>query len=146
MSRFANYDANAVTLVLCGIPITDMRAPKGFLKLSKAADEYGTSEGTDGGVIRWHVGSRLCDGEVTLLDGSLHNQQLSALLAVDTLSTNGAGVSILLAKDNNGATLVASDKCWISKRPETAKGRESGERTWKFQFVANNAQFIDGGN
>jgi len=144
--RFTNYDSNAVTLIACAIPVTDGRATKGFVKIKKPADEYGTSEGCDGSVTRWHVGSRLVEMEVTLMDASLHNQQFSALLAVDTLSTNGAGVGIMLLKDNSGATLYTSDRCWISKRPETAKGRESGERTWTFQFVANNAQMIDGGN
>src|ERR1039457_7434105 len=92
MSRFTNYDANAVSLICLAIPVNDMRAPKGFVKITWPSDLFGETEGGDGGVARYAIGSKLGVAEVTILDASKHNQQFSALVGLDVTSQNGSGV------------------------------------------------------
>ena len=142
---FKNYDSNAVDLILCAIPITDGRA-ENFVKITAAEDAFGTESGCDGEVTRYATHNEVYEAEVTLKGSSSHNEQLAALHALDRMSAGGAGVGIFLLKDRNGATLFASDKCWIKKPADYETGKQRGDVTWPVTFVAKPLGIIPGGN
>lgn len=139
------HDLGAVTGVIVGIPVTEGRG-KVFAKISKEEDDFGTTVGADGTVVRWKVNNPLWNLEITLLNASKHQQQFSAIRIADLRSTSGAGLGVLLLEDTNGATLVSSPHCWIKKPADREIGQESGESTWEFQFEEVPGAVILGGN
>ncbi|MCK9604727.1 MAG: DUF3277 family protein [Candidatus Omnitrophica bacterium] len=145
MGDYKNYDSNAVDLVICAVPITDGRA-ENFVKITATEDAFGTEVSADGEVTRFATHNDVADVEVTLKRSSKHNQQLAAIFAADRLSTAGAGVGVLLVKDRNGASVFASDKCWIKKLPDWQSGKAVGDVTWQLQCVIKPLGAIPGGN
>ena len=81
-----------------------------------------------------------------LLRSNPGNQQLAALLAEDRISTAGAGVGVFLLKDENGATLHAGDKCWLTAAAPQEFGKNKSDVTWKFAVVMKPFATIVGGN
>ncbi len=145
MPRLANYDSEAVVLVVCAIPILDGKAEE-FVTVEKDDDSYGEEQGADAAVCRYATHGSLYTVTVKLKGWSQENQKLMALHALDTNTTNGSGIGIFLLKDNNGATLMGSDKCWIKKPPQGGFGKTRPDCEWVFKVVANTGSMILGGN
>lgn len=145
MSKFKNYSSRAVDLVLVGIPITDGKGDP-FVKVAPRGDAYEDDIGVDGEVCRYETNECRYDVEVTLKGFSNHNEQLAAILAVDRVSTGGAGVGVFLLKDNNGATLYAGDKCWLTAAAPQEFGKGKPDVTWKLTVVMKPYAVIPGGN
>lgn len=145
MAGYKEYDSSNVTLVLCALPITDGKADP-FVKLTPRGPAFEDDISVDGEVSRYATHERRIDGEVTLKRSSSHNQQLAALHAADRESSGGAGVGVFLLKDNNGATIYAGDKCWITSLPDYEMGKGISDVTWKFTAVINPIGAIPGGN
>ncbi|MFA4972196.1 MAG: phage protein [bacterium] len=145
-NRFANYDSEAVDLVVVGIPITDGKADT-FVTITAREKSFEAVAACDGLVTRYATHNRLYDVAVTLKRSSSHNSFLAALHAVDRNSAGGAGVGVFLLKDRNGSTVIAGDKCWIEKIPDNYSfGKDVGDVTWNFCVVATHAAVLPGGN
>lgn len=145
-NRFANYDVNAVDIVLCNIPILEGRVKGSFLKISPDNANWGTVQDCSGLVSRYRTNNRLYTIELTLHQTSVHHAQLSAAFAADHLATNGAGVGNGLVKDNNGASLYTFPQVWVEKQPDFELGEEVKEFTWVFKGVSDPQLTITGGN
>jgi hypothetical protein len=146
MSETKVYNAKQVTIVLADIPITSGLGDGDFLTIAPEGDAFGDTAGADGEVCRWATNETRYNVELTLMNSSKHQQQLSALHAADTNTPGGSGIGAMFVKDNNGASVLAAPKCWIKKAPDRTFGREIGESTWIFRAVANPATMIQGGN
>ena len=145
--RLVNYDSRKVSLVLAGLNIEDGRAAGSFVKVSPNGATFEVVAGADGHIARYYVaGSMLRKFEVTLLATSKHNQQLSILHALDVNSRNGSGIGPFLLKDNNGTTLIATDKCFITQAPDLEFGEEVKELTWQGYLIVPHDAAIIGGN
>jgi hypothetical protein len=145
MSGFKVYDSRAVSLVLIGLPITDGLGDP-FIKVTPRGDAFEDDSGVDGEVCRYPTNECRYDVELTLKGYSSHNQQLAALLAEDRISTAGAGVGVFLLKDENGATLHAGDKCWLTAAAPQEFGKNKPDVTWKLTVVMKPFATIVGGN
>ena len=143
--RLAVYDSDAVSLNTCGIPVTDGRAEK-FVTVDKEGDSFGTEQGADAAVCRYATHGSLYIVTVALKGFSNVNQKYAALHALDCNSLNGAGIGIFLLKDNNGATLMGSDKMWITRPPAAGFGKTREDVEWVFHVVAPQGTMIVGGN
>ena len=144
MAEFAIHEAEAIQVVLVGVSIEEGRAPDGFLSITKDEDAYGTVVGANGEVIRYGTHNHLYTIECTLLPSSKHNDELSVIHAADTLSSTGAGVGVLLVKDDNGTDLCASSACWITKQPDLSFAVEPQNRVWQLKCVAHPSQMHTG--
>jgi hypothetical protein len=138
------YDSNAVDVIICAIPIVDGRAEE-FIRVTPEGPAYEDVIGADGHVARYATHERRYTVEVTLLNTSEEHAKLMALHILDTNSKNGAGVGVFLLKDNNGSTLLAGSKCWITKAPDMTKGKAVGEMTWTVRVVADTSTMFMGG-
>lgn len=145
MPGYKEYDSDNVTLVVCAIPVVSGKADP-FIKLTPRGPAFEDEISIDGEVTRYHTHEGRIDGEVTLKRSSDHNQQFAALHAADRESSGGAGVGVFLLKDNNGATIFAGDKCWITSLPDWEMGKGVSDVTWKFVAVINPIGAIPGGN
>lgn len=143
--RLGVYSSNAVSIVICAIPILDGRADE-FITVEQDEESFGTEVSPDGAVLRFDTGSTLYTVTLRLKGYSQENIKLAALHALDTNSLNGSGIGAFLLKDNNGSTLMGSDKCWIHKPPAKGFGKTVAECEWVIKVVANPAQMLTGGN
>lgn len=143
---FKNFDSQAVDVVVNNIPITDGKPQGTFLSVSADQPQWGVTQSLDAHVVRWRQQNRLWTVELTLLQTSRHNQELSVMFAADYNATNGAGVGTFLVLDNNGATKLAAAHCWIEQPPDWAYAAEVQEVTWTFKVVADPHTMIFGGN
>jgi hypothetical protein len=143
--RLGVYSSKAVVLVICAIPIKDGLADE-FVTVDADQESYQTEVSTDGAAMRYPTGNTLYTVTVRLKGFSQENIKLSALHALDTNSENGAGIGAFLLKDNNGTTLMGSDKCWIQKPPAKGFGKTLADCEWQIKVVATPAQMLVGGN
>ena len=138
------YDSRAVSVAFGALLLTENRADP-FCAITPP-QRFDAEQSVDGQLMRFFTGDNLATVELTFKGSSKHNQELSAIHALDAAATNGAGVGALLIKDNNGATLIASDKAWIAKAPDVEFGQTRGDQTWLLQCELPAPQAIVGGN
>lgn len=143
--RLGVYDARNVVLIAAAIPIKDGLADE-FVTVEADEDAFTEETSPDGAVLRAATGNTLYTVTVKLKGYSEHNAQLSALHALDVNSLNGAGVGLFLLKDNNGSTLMSSNKCWIKKAPPKTFGKTLPDCEWVFKVVGSPTQMLVGGN
>jgi hypothetical protein len=146
MAQFTTYEAEAITVVVANIPITEGKPQGTFLSVAPDEAEFGATQALDGHVARWRRRNSLWTVELTLLQTSSHHQQLSALHAADVGSFGGAGIGSFLVYDTRGATKLVGKQCWIEQSPEAEWGPEVAEWTWTFKVVSGAAAMIFGGN
>ena len=128
------------------ILIDDGRADP-FFQISAQGPAYTVEgPGTDGHVARNATNNNLYTVTITLKGTSQHNQELSALHIVDRQAFNGAGVAPLLIKDVTGATLIATDRAWITQMAEQSLGVNKPDVAWEFTAYIEPGGFILGGN
>ena len=72
--------------------------------------------------------------------------EVGAIHIADRLATNGAGVAPLMCQDDNGSTLIATDRAWIVGMPEQAHGVTKSDVEWIVHAVIAPGGFILGGN
>lgn len=142
----AIYSAQEGSLIVAAKPIDHGLAPGGFLQFAPAA-QFSTSRDVMGNICRARINDPIVPVTLKLWNWSKHNQELSALLAADTLANNGAGIGVFQWLDNQGATLVNSDFCWVNgPPPDWNVGEEAFEVSWPLIIVAPPEFLIFGGN
>ena len=139
------YDSEAVDIIAVTIPITQGRAEE-FLRITPRGPAFEDEQGADTEVTRYATHERRVDISVSLKRSSPHNAQLAAIHAADRESTGGAGIGGFLVKDNNGSTIYACDKAWITSLPDWQFGRAVGDVTWTFTAVMAPLTSLPGGN
>lgn len=146
MARLAVVNSNNAHVSLAGIPITDGRADP-FISVEADEDAFGT-DGTsaDGHGIRFATNNQFYTVTLTLKGSSSHNQVLSGLLILDSNAPGGAGIGTFTYLDDDGATLMTSDKAWIKKLAPKEAGRAPSDVAWEITVYAPSGTMIVGGN
>lgn len=145
MARFAHFNINEVSVIVCSVPLTDGKAPDAYIEF-EFPDDWEEDESADGLVCRSATGLSLVKGKLKLLGASTDNDKLSAVQVLDLNSPGAAGVGRFFYKDNNGSSLISSDRCWIKKRPNFGVGTKRGQITWDFRFLSTPNSVFVGGN
>lgn len=138
------YDADQVTVLVAGVPITSGYADGEFCTVEQETEDFMDVVGTDGEVTRSKTNDRRATITIKLMQSSDGNALLSALNNLDKFGTGGAGIGPLLIKDRQGTSVYSSAKCWISKPPSVTFDRDAKERTWTIR--CSNLIRFDGGN
>lgn len=139
-----NYNPNDVVLIAAGVPVDSGRGDDTFLKLKWMSPRYTTKVGVDGEVVRTKSNDKRLQATVTVLQTSAGNALLQTLHALDTNSSNGAGVGPFMVKDRNGFTLYTGAQCWVAQPPDPDFGKEAGTRDWIIEVA--NCDGFEGGN
>lgn len=129
---FAVYDIAAHDIVIAAIPIKDALVSA---EVAAEADVFSDEIGADGHVVRYATHDPRATCTVVLKGTSKENVKLSALLALDQAAPNGAGVVNFLVRDNNGTTLISTDKAWIRRRPTKTMAAAPGDVSWEIRLV-----------
>lgn len=146
MSRLAIYESKAVSTVFGLLPLGDGRAEE-FFKITPNGPAYVVEgPGADGHVARCGTNNNLYTIEMSFKGTSEEHARLAVLHIADRNADNGAGVAPLFVKDNNGSTIIQTDRCWITQMPEQGLGVTKADVTWTFEAVIEPGGFILGGN
>lgn len=127
-----NYNADEVTVSVCGIPITGGYADGDFLTIEPSEDGFTEVVGTSGEVTRSKTFNRTATITLRLMQTSETNALLGALHETDLAAPNGAGVGAFAVRDTGGFALFTAENCWIKRRPTSNFGREGQAREWVF--------------
>lgn len=143
------YDADQVTVLLGGVPISKGPGASGygdgeFLRIEQLKEDFSWKEGTDGQVTRSKTNTRLCKITLTLMQSSDSNAYLSSLRLLDATGNNGAGVVTFMVRDRQGTSLHTASYCSVNKPPDVSYDREATERAWELMALID--ERVDGGN
>ncbi len=141
-----SFNPKEVTLIVAGILADEGFGEDSFVKVTYNAELWDTKVGADGSVTRVRTNDNTAAVEITLMQTSIVNVRFSALVALDLLGSNGAGVGPFLLKDEGGSTIIESSACWIQKLPDVDLGKSAKERTWKIMLADGVTGSIFGGN
>ena len=135
-----------VTIVIAGINI-EHGTPEGGILTAAPEPQFSALRDVRGNVARSRTNNPIVPFELKLFNWSRHNQELSLLLAGDTLSNAGAGIGVLAVNDNQGATIFAATNCWVTQAPtDWGLSEEAFEVTWNLTAVIPPEFLIFGGN
>lgn len=138
------YDADQVSMVFMGVPISSGFADGEFLRIEQVSEDFTAKVGTDGETTRSKTKNRNAKITLRLMQSSDGNAALSAINNIDILGSNGAGVGPMLVRDRQGTSLYGASKCWIEKPPDVSFDREATEREWTLHCA--DLTRLDGGN
>ena len=128
----AIYDIAAHDIIVGAIPVKDALVSA---TIAAEGDAFADEAGADGSVVRYATHENRATCTIVLKGSSKENAKLSALHALDKAAPNGAGVVPFLVRDNNGTTIIATDKAWIRAMPETARAAAPGDVSWAIRLV-----------
>ena len=129
---FAVYDIAAHDIVIGAIPVKDALVSA---EIAAEAEAFSDEIGADGHVVRYATHDPRATCTIVLKGTSKENVKLSALLGQDQAAPNGAGVVNFLVRDNNGTTLISTDKAWIRRRPTKTIAAAPGDVSWEVRLV-----------
>lgn len=135
------YDVNLVTLVFGGIPIQEF-ADGDAMVAEYDDDDFVTSQGSHGSVMRAKKHNNLVTLTIRLMQGSPSNSYLSSINTADR--TGGTGVRTCQMKDLLGADLLVAPFAWVMKPANMGMATEPGEREWVIKL--SNATMTHGEN
>jgi hypothetical protein len=145
VSRLTIYESKVFDVIFAGFPMSDGRAET-FFRIAPAGPAYiSDGPGADGHITRCGTNNDLYVITLTYKGTSNVHAKLSAIHIADRISANGAGVAPFLAKDANGSTLIATDRCWIVQAPDTEFGVQRGDMAWELNAIIPPAGLILGG-
>lgn len=136
------YDPDLVTFTFAGVTV-DGYATDGMLSVEFSDEAFKVVRGLDGVLSRSKVLGRYATITCKLMQTSRSNAVFTGIHTQDLLSSGGAGVSPVMLKDGNGASIVVSDEAWINGFPNIDYGGEAGPREWKITVAL--PKVIEGG-
>ncbi len=124
------YDSDQIAILFGAIKVESGFADGSFCKISHDEKRFTYVVGTDGSVTRSKTQNRVAKVSLFLMQSSPLNDQLSAMVILDELAPNGAGIAPFGLKDVNGTTLVGCLHAWIEGFPEMEYDRSAKQREW----------------
>jgi hypothetical protein len=135
------YDPKQVTVIVGG-KIMSGFADGTFVKISRNEQAFNLKVGVDGEGTRAKSNNKSGKVEITLMNSSSSNDDLSGFAAADELSNTG--VVPMLVKDASGSTICTAGTSWVQKYPDTEFTKEASTRTWVME--TDLLQMFVGGN
>jgi Protein of unknown function (DUF3277) len=138
------YDANQVSMIFMGIPITSGYEDGEFLTIEQTMADFEVVTGTDGSVTRYRTNNRHATIKVKLMQSSSGNAALSVINTLDISTPGGAGIGPMLIRDRQGTSIYTASKCWVAKPPDVKFDRKPVAREWILECA--DLVRLDGGN
>ena len=136
------YSADQVAIIVGGVPFVG-KGEDTFISAEFADDDWSTSVGADGSVVRSLKANNVVDITLTCQQTSPINDLLSVKRNLDRLVPN-TGVFAITVKDLLGTSTLFSGTCYVKKAPTMEYAHEATTREWQLQGV--DVAFQLGGN
>lgn len=138
------FDGSEVHVIIGAVPLSGFSDGDSVV-VRKSADYYASKSGLDGAVGRARNTDKRGEFEIHLMQTSSANDELSALLNLDTLTSDGKAVIPVSVMDFSGRTVMAAAQAWIKTLGDVAfSTNDVGERVYTFECAA--LQVFIGGN
>lgn len=139
-----SYDGSEVFVTIGPLLLTGF-SDGDSIKARKNANFYESRAGLDGSVGRARVTDKRGQIELHLLQTSAANDELSALMNLDSLTQDGKAVYPVSVTDFSGRTVIAAGQAWLYQLGDVAfSTNEVGERIYTFECA--DLKFSLGGN
>jgi len=113
-----------------------------YIKIMRNEQAFNLKVGVDGEGTRAKNNNQSGKVEITLMQSSQSNDDLSSFALADQLSNTGA-VPVLI-KDGSGRTVCSAVTGWVQKFTDAEFAKETTTRTWTIE--SDNLQMFVGGN
>jgi hypothetical protein len=144
MAGLKVYDIKECTLNFGGVDIGEGLVS---FQVEPEGDAFDDDSSADGMVTRWATHENRVNGTLILKGASSDNEKLSAVINADVSIGNGAGVVTINFEDQQGASVLVTDKAWIKRKAGKTFGASPGDTTWLIRIVADiPLGFVVGGN
>ena len=134
MGTFHVFDPDQFDCLFALVPMSGY-AEDTMVTVEEDEDAFTIKKGVDGAISRSKNLGQTALVTIHLMSTSKSNAALSAIHEQDKLASGGAGVSPILVRDRNGASVFASDKAWIEKGPTVTYGKEATPCEWKIRAI-----------
>jgi hypothetical protein len=134
MGDFHVFDPDQHDVLFALVPMSGF-ATDTMVTIEEDEQAFTLVKGVDGAISRSKNLGQTALVTIHLMSTSKSNAVLSALHEQDKLAAGGAGVSPILIRDRNGASVFASDKSWIEGMPTVTRGKEANAREWKIRVI-----------
>lgn len=124
---FYQYDASQVIVVFDGTPLTGW-ADGTFVTVEFDEQQWNKVTGAGGDTQRSKTNNYAGKVTVTLLNGSVSNDVLSAAWNADRVDNTGKGP--IIVKDLSGTTIWQAKNAWIQQMPSQGYGKDAETREW----------------
>lgn len=139
-----SYDGSEVFVTIGPLLLTGF-SDGDSITARKNANFYESRAGLDGSVGRARVTDKRGQIELHLLQTSAANDELSALMNLDSLTQDGKAVYPVSVTDFSGSTVIAAGQAWLYQLGDVAfSTNEVGERIYTFECA--DLKFSLGGN
>lgn len=135
------YDPKQVSVIIGG-KILHGFSDSTFIKISRNDQAFMLKVGVDGEGTRAKSNNKSGKVEITLMQSSSSNDDLSAIALADELSNLGAVP--LSIKDNSGRSICTALTAWVQKLPDQEDAKETSTRVWIFE--SDELNIFIGGN
>lgn len=135
------FDPKVFSIIVGGKIISGF-ADGTFVKVTRDENAFAKKVGVDGEGARAKSANRGGTVEITLMQTSASNDDLSGFAIADEIS--GTGVVPVLVKDGSGRTVCQATTAWVQKFPDAEFGKEIGDRAWVLE--SDEINIFIGGN
>lgn len=135
------YDPKNIAVIVGGKTLHGF-ADGTFVKVGRMDPAFTLKVGVDGEGTRAKSNNKGGFVEVTLMQSSSSNDDLSGFAAADELSNTGAVP--LLVRDASGRSLYTALTAWVQKFPDSEDAKEVTTRVWRLE--SDELNIFIGGN
>lgn len=130
------FDGSEVHVIIGTVPLSGF-SDGDSVTATRSTDLFSKRTGLDGSTGRAKNTDKSGTIEVRLLQTSLANDSLSALMNLDSLGLEGNIVFPVSVIDMSGRTVISGSDCWLQTAPPVAFSTNAvGERVWTFASAA----------
>jgi hypothetical protein len=133
---FKSWNINELSISLNAIPLsTGGYAEDEVLAIDWTEDWFTKYVGADGEVTRTRTNNFSATATLKYAQTADANTTLSAQLAKDIATLNGAAAGVFTVKDSGGGHVITSPRAWIIAPPQIRLGKTVQVFEWKIDLA-----------
>jgi hypothetical protein len=133
---FKSWNINELSISLNAIPLsTGGYAEDEVLAIDWTEDWFTKYVGADGEVTRTRTNNFSATATLKYAQTADANTTLSAQLAKDIATLNGAAAGVFTVKDSGGGLVITSPRAWIIAPPQIRLGKTVQVFEWKIDLA-----------
>lgn len=133
---FKSWNINELSISLNALPLgTGGYAEDEVLAIDWTEDWFTKYVGADGEVTRTRTNNFSATATLKYAQTADANTVLSAQLAKDIATLNGAAAGVFSVKDSGGALIITSPRAWIIAPPQIRLGKTVQVFEWKIDLA-----------
>lgn len=143
--EFKDWNINALAVSLNAVPLdAGGYSEDEFLTIDWDEDWWTKYRSGDGSITRVLTNQFGGTATLTYAQTAGANDRLSAILAADVISANGAAAGVFKAQDVDGRLVVLAERAWVMGPPQIKLAKTVQVYAWKIDFAFAKTSFFGG--